>query len=42
MSLIPTVFISPYGILNTYPLPEFSPSLPMILSVKKNPSIPQV
>ena len=41
MSLIPTLFISPYDVLNTFTLPEYSPSLPKMLRVKKKPT-PQV
>ena len=40
MSLIPTVFISSYGVLNNSPLPEDSLSLPMILRFKNPPSTP--
>ena len=40
MSIIPTVFISTYGVLNTSPLPKDYLSLPRNLRVKKknNPS----
>ena len=40
MSIIPNVFISPYGVLNTYPLPEDSISLPRILRVNTPPPPP--
>ena len=40
MSLIPNVFISPCGVLNTSPLPEDYLSLPIILRVKNPPQPP--
>ena len=37
MSIIPNMFIYPYGIFNTSHLPKDSPSLPRILRVKNPP-----